>query len=125
MHSLKKLQKVCEKLRKIQSQRNKLLRLFYQHKRLIIGCYGETSICCGQPSCRCHRQGGHYATRLSRWVGKKLKTQIIRVKDREWVKLASENYKNHKNALKNITTLSAKEVALLKHIIELKNDDYE
>lgn len=116
----KNLQKVREKLRKAQTEQNNLLRIFYRDQELIAGSYAEVFIRCGQPTCRCHQEGGHFATRLSRWIDGKLKSQIIRVDDRQWVKPASDRYKQHKAALKEIRRLQKTELETLKQIIEMK-----
>ncbi len=126
MPSLRKdLQKAREKLRSLQKQRLGLLRIFSRDEELIAGSYGEVFIRCGQPTCRCHEEGGHFATRLSRWVGGKLKTKIVRVADRERVKRASDHYKSHKSALRELRKLHAEELRILKRIIELKTAPYK
>jgi hypothetical protein len=80
---------------------------------------------CGKPTCRCHQEGGHYATRLSRWVGGKLKSKIVRIADRERIKKASDRYKSHKSVLRNLKKIHLEELKLLKRIIELKTTIYE
>lgn len=102
-----------------------MLRIFQRDEELIAGSYGEVFIRCGQPTCRCHEEGGHFATRLSRWVGGKLKTKIVRVADRERVKKASDHYKSHRFALREVRKLQSEELKLLKRIIELKTSQYE
>jgi hypothetical protein len=102
-----------------------LLRIFSRNEELIAGSYGEVYIRCGQPTCRCHKEGGHFATRLSQWVGGKLKTKIVRVADRERVKTASDHYKSHKSALRELRKLHTEELRILKRIIELKTAQYK
>jgi hypothetical protein len=121
----KDLQKAREKLRSLQKQRSGLLRIFSRNEELIAGSYGEVHIRCGQPTCRCHKEGGHFATRLSQWVGGKLKTKIVRVADRERVKTASDHYKSHKSALRELRKLHTEELRILKRIIELKTAQYK
>ena len=120
MSSAKNLQKLWEKLRKTQAERKHLLRTFCRDSELIAGSYAEVLIRCGQPTCHCHKDGGHFATRLSRWVDGKLKSQIVRVDDREWVKSASDLYKEHKVAIKEIRYLQKTELEILKEIVETK-----
>jgi hypothetical protein len=114
-----------EKLRSLQKDRSALLRIFYRDEELIAGSYSEVFMRCGKPTCRCHEEGGHFATRLSQWVGGKLKTKIVRVADRERVKKASDYYKSHKSALREVKTLHAEELKLFKRIVELKTTKYE
>ena len=126
MPSAKKtLQRVREKLRFLQKERSGLLRIFQRDEELIAGSYGEVYIRCGQPTCRCHQERGHFATRLSQWVGGKLKTKIVRVADRERVKKASDHYKSHKSALRDMRKLHSEELTILKQIVELKTTKYE
>ncbi len=124
MPSQKKLQKMIKKLHQIQAERDQVLRLFSRDEKLVAGTYAEILVRCGKPNCFCHEQGGHPATRLSRWVEGKLKTKIVRVADREWVKKASEQYKTHRNALKQLRNLHKKELDMLTRILEIKTIDY-
>ena len=121
----KNLKKIQEKLRNLQKERSDLLRIFYREENLIAGSYGEVYIRCGQPTCRCHEEGGHFATRLQQWVDGKLKTKIVRVDDRKWVERASEHYKAHKSVLREIRKLHSEELKLLKRIVELRTTKYE
>lgn len=123
-HLSKKLQKAMDELRNIQTERNRLLRIFYCDKKLIAGCYAEVFIRCGKPTCHCREEGGHFTTRLSRWVNGKLKTKVVRVADRGWVKRASDQYKTHKNALKKLRALHKVELKILNRIIKMKTIDY-
>ena len=119
------LQKARDKLRHLQKDRSELLQIFSRDEDLIAGSYGELFIRCGKPICRCHEEGGHFATRLSQWVGGKLKTTIVRVADRERVKKESDGYKSHKSALREVKTFHTEELKLLKRIVELKTTKYE
>ena len=125
MPAPKKLQKIVNKLHQLQTERDYVLSLFSRDEKLVAGTYAEILVRCGKPTCYCHKQGGHPATRLSRWVEGKLKTKIVRVADREWVKMASEQYKKHKNALKYLRKLHKKELEMLTHILEIKTVDYD
>ena len=77
----KNLQKAQDNLRTIRKEQSDLLRIFYRNEELVAGSYSEVFIRCGQPTCRCHQEGGHFATRLSQWVAGKLKSKIVRVAD--------------------------------------------
>lgn len=123
--SKKNLEKAQEKLRSLQKERSSLLRTFYRDEILIAGSYSEVYIRCGKSTCRCHQEGGHYATRLSKWVGGKLKSKIVRIADRERVEMASGYYKSHKSVLRDLKKLHLEEVKLLKRIIEIKTTIYE
>jgi len=123
--SKKNLGKAQEELRSLQKERSRLLRTFYRDEILIAGSYSEVYIRCGKPTCRCHEEGGHYATRLSKWAGGKLKSKIVRIADRKRVKTASDHYKSHKSVLRDLKKLHIEELKLLKRIIELKTTIYE
>lgn len=120
----KNLQKARDELRNLHAERNRLLRIFYRDKKLVAGSYAEVFIRCGKPTCHCHEEGGHFATRLSRWVNGKLKAKIVCVVDRGWVKSASDQYKAHKNALKKLRTLHKDELEILNRIVKMKTIDY-
>lgn len=119
------IKKARAQLRSLQKKRSNLVRVFDRDEELIAGSYGELFIRCGKPACHCHEDGGHFATRLSRWVGGKLKSKIVRVADRERVKKASDHYKSHKSALREMRKLHSEELRILKQIIELKTTEYE
>ena len=121
----KKLQKVRERLRSLQKERRKLQRIFYRDEEMIGGSYGEVRICCGNPGCHCHRDGGHLATKLQQWINGKLKNKIVRIADRERVGKAAANYKAHKTVLREIRQLNKEELELLKQIVELRTKKYE
>ena len=125
MHPPKLFQTTLKKLRQIDQERRRLMSLFSKNDPLIAGSYGETAIPCGKPTCHCHQHGGHFATRLARWVDGKMKTQIIRIADREWVAKASASYKAHKAALKEVEQLHAQELEVLKQVVKLKTVDYK
>ncbi|RJP23794.1 MAG: hypothetical protein C4527_19795 [Candidatus Omnitrophota bacterium] len=119
-----KLQEIVKKLHQLQTEREHVLSLFSREETLVAGTYAEILVRCGIPTCYCHERGGHLATRISRWVEGKLKTKIVRVADREWVKKVSEQYKAHKNALKHLRDLHKQEVEMLTCILEIKTIDY-
>lgn len=121
----KHLQKAQDNLRTIRKEQSDLLRIFYRNEELVAGSYSEVFIRCGQPTCRCHQEGGHFATRLSQWVAGKLKSKIVRVADRERVKIASDHYKAHKSTLRDLRNLHSEELKLLKRIVELRTRKYE
>ena len=93
----KDIKKALEELRSLRKKRSDLVRVFYRDEELIAGSYGELYIRCGTPTCHCHKDGGLFATRLSRWVGGKLKSRIVRVADRDRVKKASDHYNSSSN----------------------------
>jgi hypothetical protein len=54
-----------------------------------------------------------------------LKNKIVRVADRELVRKLSANYKQHKKALRDLASLNAEEIELLKAVLKQKSVDYE
>lgn len=124
MPSIKRLRDIRKKLRNAQAERERLISPFYDDETLIAGTYAEVFIRCGKPSCHCHMDGGHFATRLSRWVNGKLKSKIVRIADRQWVQKATERYKLHKQALKKLRTLQKTELKILSRILDMKTGDY-
>ena len=116
--------KARNELRNLHAERNRLLCIFYRDKKLVAGSYAEVFIRCGKPTCHCHKEGGHFATRLSHWVNGKLKSKIVCVADRGWVKSASDRYKAHKNALKKLRALQKDELEILNRIVKMKTIDY-
>lgn len=120
-----KHEKYKKKLQKILELRQALLEPFFSEDKMVLGSYMKTRIRCGSPGCHCHKDGGHEAMRISRWENGKLKSKIVRQEDQEWVNKASNQYKAHKKALREVSKLNEEEKDILKKIIELKAQIYE
>ena len=54
-----------------------------------------------------------------------LNQNIVRVADRERVKIAADHYKSHKSTLRDLRKLHSEELKLLKRIVELRTRKYE
>ena len=109
----------------IKKQLKKLMRIIFNEDELIAGSYIETHIRCGNRNCHCQKEGGHYATKISHWINGKLKTIIVNVADRGWVRNATSKFKKNKKTLQEIVRLHTREKELIKLMIELKTKKYK
>lgn len=123
--SNKNLKKFKQEIRQISKKRQKLLGIFFEQNKMVLGSYKETRMKCGSPGCHCHKDGGHPTMRISHWENGKLKSKVVRIDDRKWVEEASANCKAHKQALREITKLNKREKEVLKFIMEGKSQNYE
>lgn len=123
--SNKKLNKLKEELLRLSRRREKLLQMFFSQETLIRGSYIETRIRCSSPGCHCHDNDGHPTVRISRWDHGKIISRVVRIPDRDWVANAAANYKAHKQAIRDISSLNTQEKGLLKKLIEEKAKNYE
>ncbi len=121
----KKINNQKEEITEIQKQRKRLIKLLFSNCELIEGSLRDSLIRCGRSGCHCRKQPSHPVTRLSRWDKGKLKNKIVRVADRQWVKKLSDNYKQHKQALRDLVKLNEKETEIIKTTIKLKTIKYE
>ena len=114
------------KYSEIEKQRSSLIKIIFRNEIIVPGSYSETYIHCGCKTCHCqNEQVGHYATRISIWDKGKLYTKIVKIADREWVKRASDLYKENKKAMQEVIKLQALEKEILKTAIDLKAEKYK
>ncbi|MCP3926635.1 MAG: hypothetical protein GY714_29085 [Desulfobacterales bacterium] len=114
-----------KELLRIQKNRKKLLEPFFSEDELIEGSYVEIYQKCGRAGCHCEEKPSHLVTRLSRWVDGKLKHKVVRIADRPQIKIWSNNYKKHKNAMAQLNKCNSQEKKIMNIIIELKKKYYE
>jgi hypothetical protein len=119
------LKKYKQEILRLSKKRQKLLEIFFSNQSLILRSYMETRTRCSSAGCHCHKDGGHPTMRISRRCNGKLKSNIVRIDDRDWVAEASANYKSHKQALRDIAKINTREKEVLKLIIGQKAQIYE
>lgn len=122
--SIRNIKNYQKEIRQLSKKRQDLLEAFFSEEVLLLGSYKETRMRCGSPGCHCHKDGGHLTMRISHWEKGKLKNKIVRIDDRDWVAEASENYKNRKLAIREISKINAREKEVLKMLIEQKGQIY-
>lgn len=114
-----------EEIKEIQKQRKHLIKLLFSLCELIEGSLRDSLVRCGRPRCRCEKEPIHPVTRLSRWENGKLKNKIVRVADRQRVRILSDNYKKHKQAMSDLIKLNKQEKEIIKTVVKLKTINYE
>ena len=119
------LKKLKVKYEEIENSRKSLLKILFSDLQLVEGSYINVLVKCGRPGCHCKKKPIHPITKLSWWEGTNLKNKIVRVADREWVKMLSDNYKAHKQALSKLVKMNSQEKEIIKEIIKLKVVKYK
>ncbi len=114
-----------QKILEIERQRKCLIRFLLSDCEVIEGSFIDVKVRCGRSGCHCENEPLHPVTRLSWWDNGKLKNKIIRVADRVWVKKLSDNYKKHRQAMRDLVRLNEKEKEIIKSVVKLKTRKYE
>jgi len=120
-----KLNAMQRSIQALHEQRQHAWRIFFTPSPLIEGSFRESFIRCGKPTCHCQDQPAHLVSRLSHWELGKLKNKVVRVADRQRIKVLSDSYKEHKNVLNQLIKINKKECQLLKNAINIKAISYE
>ncbi len=123
--STKIIKKNKEKLVEIEKERGRLIRFLLNDCKLVEGSLRDSLIRCGRQGCHCEKEPIHLVTRISRWIDGRLKNKVVRVADREWVKILSGNYKKSKKALSDLIKLNEDERETIKTLIKLRTIKYE
>ena len=109
----------------IERQRKELLDILFSDDELIVGSFCEVQVRCGKQGCHCEKKPAHLVTRLASMEKGKLKMQLVRIEDRQWVSTGVKAYKDNKKAIGEITSLNKKLSVLLKTLIKERNCRYE
>jgi len=114
-----------EKLSALEKDRKRLMKILLSDCKIVEGSLRDLMVRCGRKGCHCEKEPIHPITRLSHWDNGKLKNKIVRVADRELIRKLSNNYKEHKRALGDLTKINAEEIKLLKSLLKSKSIRYE
>lgn len=114
-----------EKIQELEKERKRLIRILLRNCKLVEGSLRDLLVRCGRKGCHCQKQPIHPITRLSHWENGKLKNRIVRIADRELIRELSNNYKEHKRALRALAKRNAQEIKLLKSLLKSKIVRYE
>lgn len=113
------------RLRKIWEQTADILDEMLISESLMIGTLSEVLRTCGKPNCHCTKKPCHrHWTLLTTFEGKR-RCQVIRKKDVENVQKKVECYRRFRNLLKQIKCLDLQRYALLKELLEERNELYK
>lgn len=123
--SIQKINKKKEEISKIEKHRKRLIKLLFSDCEVVEGSFIDVLVRCGRSGCHCEKEPVHPVTRLSWWENKKLKNKIVRVADRQRIRILSDNYKKHKQAMSALVKLNEKEKETIKTVIKLKTIKYE
>ncbi len=123
--SIQKINKKKEEISKIEKERKRLIKLLFSDCDVVEGSFIDVLVRCGRSGCHCEKEPVHPVTRLSWWKNGKLKNKIVRVADRERIRILSNNYKKHKQAMSALVKLNEKEKETIKTVVKLKTVKYE
>ena len=108
----------------LEQKRKKLLDLLLNDDQLIVGSYTELLVKCGRDGCHCEKKPIHPVARLGLREDGKIKNKVVRIADREFVQKMTDQYKEHKQALKALEQVNETEREILKEVIKRKNIGY-
>ena len=110
--------------RKLEKQRQHLMDYLLSSVKLICGSYSEVLVKCGRPGCHCQDKPIHPVTRLEIREDGKRRTKVVRAIDSEYVKQLVDEYKKHKDALKELQKIHDEQKELLRKLISDKDKGY-
>lgn len=112
------------KITKLERERKALLALLLNDDELIEGSYSELLVKCGRVGCHCEKKPIHLVARLGVREDGKIKNKVVRVADREEIKLLTDRYRKHKQALRHLEHINDEEREIIKSVIKQKNRGY-
>ena len=112
------------KVTKLEREREELLAFLLNDDKLIEGSYSELLVKCGRVRCHCEKKPIHLVARLGVREDGKIKNKVVRVADREEVKLLTNCYREHKQALRQLDHINDEEREIIKGLIKQKNCGY-
>jgi hypothetical protein len=89
---------IINQINEIEKKRRNLIKSLLKAKLMIRGKFGETTIKCGKPNCRCVSGQGHPYRRIYWTENSKPYTKTIHKKDVKWIKNATENYRKFRKS---------------------------
>jgi len=104
-------------LRALAQRRARLLAEVLREEELVVGTVSEVRGRCGNPGCRCAQGEGHFQVRLLYAEGGRRRCKLVRKADVERIRQAGARYRQVKAALRELTTLHAREVRLLRELV--------
>lgn len=121
----KSILKKIHRLRKIWQQTADILDEMLTSEPLMIGTLSEVLRTCGKPNCHCARKPSHrHWTLLTNFEGKR-RCQVIRKKDVGNVQRKVDCYRRFRNLLKQMKRLDFQRGAILKELLEERNELYK
>ena len=86
-------------------------------EEFVVGTVSEVRGRCGKPGCQCARGEGHPQLRLLYAAGGRRRCKLVRKADAERIRQAGARYRQLKGALRELTTLHARERRLLRAFV--------
>ena len=115
---------LIRRVREVESQRTRLVRQLARPDALIIGSLHEVNRRCGKPSCHCATGPGHPQPILMSTRQGRRRCQLVRQADLAAVEEAVETYRQFRRALRLLSTLDSKILALLRELMRLRDQGY-
>ena len=116
--------KTQNQLSRLEKQRAQLIEYLLSDCPLIRGSYTEVLVKCGRTGCHCEKKPAHLVSRLIIHQNGHPQCKLIRVADRDSVQTLVQNYKQHKQAWRQLVQIHNKQEALVKTLIGEKDVGY-
>jgi len=92
-------------IKNIEKKRTQIINELLNFRLMIPGSFKEVYRKCGKRNCWCHDKAGHLLRRITWSENGHSKTKAIPEKDIDWIKEATENYREFRKKRKEIQKL--------------------
>jgi len=109
----------------LELRRSELVDYLLSDTALIKGSYTEILVKCGRSGCHCEKKPAHLVARLGIRENDTVQNKLVRVADRQYVEQLVENYKQHKEALRELAKIQQQQTNFFKALIGKKDKGYQ
>lgn len=123
----KSTEKALHELIRLESERQAVIRTLARPTPLIVGSLNVVPRTCGKASCHCATQGdpGHPVSVLMSTVRGRRRCQVVRKADLARVTALVQEYRDYREALRTLKRLESEQHALLRELMDLRDEGYE
>jgi hypothetical protein len=115
---------IIKKIRKLEQERNRILRTLLVPDPLLIGSVSLVKRTCGKPNCRCTETPSHEVFTLATRRTAKPRCQVVRQADVDAVLERVGIYKDFRAALRRLEAIGKEEKSLLRGLMEKRDVPY-
>jgi hypothetical protein len=123
----KKIFTTIAQVRRLQQERARILRQLLRQDPLLRGSLSLVKRTCGKPGCHCAQEPSHEAWVLatSHGPGGRRRCQVVRQDDVEAVQERLRVYQDYRTALRELEAIQKKQKAILRGLMETRDEPYE
>jgi hypothetical protein len=114
-----------QKLRVLEQQRARLLEALCEDEPFLVGSLSRVKRTCGKPTCHCATTPAHESWVLATTRDARRRCQVVRLADIEEVRRRVDLYQSFRKALRDLKAIDREQTALLRGLMEGRNDPYD